>query len=340
VSARTPAPRAPRRPDPHAPDPHAPDPHALDRARLRVAAGIDPGDLTGLPDGAATTVRVATTVGAPLLAALDAAAASAEDRRRSERAVAVASAQGRAVSVGLLAAPLLLVPAMGRLFGVDLVAYHRTPVGTATGALGLGLLLLGAWLAWIAVDRIGRPPRPTAPARRPLRSVAAATAAALLFHPLVGVAVGAIVWWRSPPAAPTAVPQVADAADLTAVAVGGGLSTPAALRVAADELPALALPLRRLAFDLELGHLPTGAPPGVDRLADVLTTAAAVGAPVGPTLRRLASDVRADELARVLAAAERLPVQLTFPTALCLLPGVLLLIGAPIVRTALDAAGT
>ncbi len=66
----------------------------------------------------------------------------------------------------------------------------------------------------------------------------------------------------------------------------------------------------------------------------------AVGAPVGPALRRLAADVRADELARVLAAAERLPVRLTFPTALCLLPGTLLLIGAPIVSAGLGAVGT
>jgi hypothetical protein len=123
------------------------------------------------------------------------------------------------------------------------------------------------------------------------------------------------------------------------VAVGGGLPPSATLRAAADEVPQLATPLRRLALDLEHGHVPAPTVPGVDRLADVLTTADAVGAPVGPTLRRLAADVRADELARVLAAAERLPVQLTFPTALCLLPGVLFLVGAPIVASGLAAAG-
>jgi hypothetical protein len=51
-------------------------------------------------------------------------------------------------------------------------------------------------------------------------------------------------------------------------------------------------------------------------------------------------DLRADDLARVLAAAERLPAQLTFPTALCLLPATLLLVGAPIVHAGLAAAAT
>jgi hypothetical protein len=318
----------------------------LDLARLRVAAGADPGDLGHLDERTATLVRVATEAGAPLLPALDAAAAAAAATAESERAVTVASAQGRAVAGGLLLAPLLLVPVLGRLFDVDLLAYHRTPLGMATGGFALTLLVGGALLARRAVATVGRRPRNDTPGRRRSRAVAVAVVAAVVAHPVVGLLVLAALL-RVRGGTPTVDPVLADAAELTATAVGGGWSPPAALRLTAAELEAAhgtgagpAVALRRLAFDLEHGLAGGDHPPGVGRLADVLTTAAAVGAPVGPTLRRFAADVRSDELARVLAAAERLPVQLTFPTALCLLPGTLLLVGAPIVTAGLGTVGT
>lgn len=309
----------------------------LDRVRLRVAAGADPGDTSALGPRTATVIRVATTAGSPLLEALDAAAAAEDDVRRTDRAIQVASAQGRAVATGLLVAPLLLVPLGGRLFDVDLLAYHRTTVGMLTGAVALSLLAIGAVAAHRVVAAVGRPPHAgRAGPNRAMLALAAVLVGAVV-HPLAGVALlgGALV--RASRRGPVADPRVADAAELAATAVGGGLPAPAALRLAAAEIPALAEALRRLAFDLEHGTTPTDMPSGVDRLADVLTDAGRLGAPVGPTLRRLAADVRADELARVLAAAERLPVRLTFPTALCLLPGTLLLIGAPIVQTGLGS---
>jgi Flp pilus assembly protein TadB len=318
-----------------------PDPapgRELDRVRLRVAAGVDPGDLEVLGPRTATAVRVARDAGAPLIAALDAAAVAEEDARRAERAVAVTSAQGRAVSAGLLLAPLVLVPLGGRLFGVDLIAYHRTPVGAVTGTLGLLLLLVGAVAARRIVASVGAPPRPTAAATRWATAGPCALVAAVLIHPVAAPVVLVAVFARTRGRRAPVDPRVADAADLAATAVGGGVPPAAGLRMAADELPDLAPALRRLAFDLEHGALPAELPPGIDRLADVLTDADRLGAPVGPTLRRLAAEVRADELARVLAAAERLPVRLTFPTALCLLPGTLALIGAPILQAGLGSA--
>ncbi|MEX1177922.1 MAG: hypothetical protein WEB09_05635 [Nitriliruptor sp.] len=312
----------------------------LDLARLRIAAGADPGDLNELGERAATSLRVATEAGAPLLAAIDAAVAADEDARRAERAIGVASAQGRAVAGGLLFAPLLLVPVMSRLFGVDLVAYHRTPFGLVTGAVALGLLAAGGAIARRVVGSVGRPARITSVAHQRVRAGLIGGVVAVAVHPVVGAVTVAVLVLRVRPFPPPIDPALADAAELTATAVGGGWSPAGALRLAADELPSLALPLRRLAFDLEHDHAGEDHPPGVDRLADVLTTATAVGAPVGPTLRRLAADVRSDELARVLAASERLPVRLTFPTALCLLPGTLLLIGAPIVSAGLGVVGT
>ncbi|WP_052665450.1 type II secretion system F family protein [Nitriliruptor alkaliphilus] len=319
-----------------------PAPHGreLDRVRLRVAAGADPGDVAMLGERTATVVRVATEAGSPLLAALDAAADAEDDARRAQRAVAVASAQGRAVAIGLLVAPLLLVPFLGRLFGIDLVAYHRTPIGMVTGGLGLSLLLVGGLAARRVVAAVGAPARPPSAVGRRLLATVGASVAAVAIHPVAGLVLFGVALLRGRPRPAPPDPAVADAAELAATAVGGGLPPAAALRLAADELPALAAPLRRLAFDLEHGDTSADLPPGVDRLADVLTDADRLGAPVGPTLRRLAADVRADELTRVLAAAERLPVRLTFPTALCLLPGTLLLVGAPIVQVGLGVVST
>lgn len=314
----------------------------LDQLRLRVAAGapVSDADTDRLPAEVATVVRVASHVGAPLLDALDAAGSADDDRRRAVRAVEVASAQGRAVANALGAAPFVLVPLLGPAFGVDLVAYHRTPVGVATGTLGVILVVLGTVLARRAVARVGRPPRSGrggGARARLVIAVAVVVTAGTVVGPIAGVvAAGGAVWWlRRPPPPPVVDPAVADVAELVAVAVAGGASPAAALRTAACEVDHLARDLRRLAASLDLGHAPDGAAPGVDRLGDTLVTADALGAPVGPTVRRLAADLRAEELSRVLAQAERLPVQLAVPTTLLLLPGLLVLAGAPVLVTGL-----
>jgi tight adherence protein C len=85
---------------------------------------------------------------------------------------------------------------------------------------------------------------------------------------------------------------------------------------------------------------PRGAPEALRRIDDVIDIAATLGAPAAPTLRRLARDLRAAELTRVLAAAERLPAQLALPTTLLLLPATLLLVGAPLVAAGLAAVLT
>lgn len=128
-----------------------------------------------------------------------------------------------------------------------------------------------------------------------------------------------------------------EVADLLATAVTGGYGTAAALRIVADVVPDHAATLRRAALAIDLGddpHLPRG----FDRVATALRTSARWGAPVGPPLRRIAADLRADDLARALAAAERLPALLAFPTALCLLPSCVLLVGAPLIAEGVRAA--
>ncbi|MFA9444141.1 type II secretion system F family protein [Egicoccus sp. AB-alg6-2] len=311
---------------------------ALDVLRLRAAAGLPPRTTHHLSPRARRGLAVAEAVGAPLLPALDAAAAAEEDARAARRAVAVASAQTKAVAAGLLVAPFVLVPLLGGVFGADLAGFYATRPGRFVGAIGLALLGLGGAAVVALLRRIGAPPRPPAgPAVHRARSACFGLLAAAVTHPLVGVVVAVVVLVRGGSGGTTAPPGVDEAADLTATALMGGVGPGEALRMCADQLPAHAVELRSLALELELG---LAARPGgpLARLDAVLRAAADVGAPAAPALRRLAGELRADERARVLAAAERLPAQLTFPTALALLPATLLLVGAPIVQVGLRQA--
>jgi Flp pilus assembly protein TadB len=133
--------------------------------------------------------------------------------------------------------------------------------------------------------------------------------------------------------------ELEEVAELVALALSAGAGTTAALRAVAEAVPSQSVRLRRMALDLDLGierDARAGEPDALVRIRDVITTASALGAPAAPTLRRLARDLRAGELARVMAASERLPAQLTVPTTLLLLPATLLLVGAPLVVSGLS----
>ncbi|MFO7778184.1 MAG: type II secretion system F family protein [Nitriliruptoraceae bacterium] len=334
---------------------------ALDELRLLVAAGSPVTDLERLPDRCRRAVALAQEVGAPLLEAVEAAQDARDDVRRGERAVAVASAQTRTVAGGLLIAPFLLVPGLARLVGADLVGFYTSAFGLLVLAVGTGLLAFGAVVVVVLVRRVGQARQRTRH-HDPL-ALAVAGAAGLVAYRLFGVALALPaallvehLWSSRRPPAPVTV-GVDEVADLVATALAAGVSGPEALRLAADALPQHAARLRRLAFGLELGigrdtfaAEPVSARPprpradagGADplqRLVSLLAAAERTGAAVAPSVRHLAREFRADDLARVLTAAERLPAQLTFPTALCLLPATVLLIGAPIVHTGLSAAG-
>jgi pilus assembly protein TadC len=283
-----------------------------DRVRLHLEAGVPLGPELRLTPRVQRAVSVAQLVGSPLLVAIEAAASAEEDASRAVRAVAVATAQSRTVAMGLVFAPVLLVPAIGRLAGADVVGFYLTPGGRSILAAGLVLLAAGALLARGLVARVGRPHADAA---------------------------------------------LEEAVELTATAIAGGSGTASALRTVAAVLPAQGQRLRRLALDLDLGtatleptppaaSAPAPAvldriravrvePEALARLRSVIVTAAHVGAPSAGALTRLARDLRAAELARVLAAAERLPAQLTFPTTLLLLPATVLLIAAPLLDAGL-----
>lgn len=315
--------------------------------RLRIAAGLDPGDDRELSPRLRRLVAVARQVGAPIAKAIDAGLVAEEDQRRAERAIEVASSQTRVVAGGLLGAPLILVPGLGRLLDADLVGFYGSALGVMVLIAGVGLLGVGALIIAVLLQRVRR--RPT-PSNGRASGVAGAVLAGLfawwIIGPAIALPAAVVTWAASRRGQPTVEPvDIEEAVELIATALGGGASPAHALRVAAEQLPEVAVELRRLAFDIEVGATPepddarAGAT-SIERLSAVLATANDLGAPVAPTLRRFAAELRADELARVLAAAERLPAQLTFPTALCLLPGTVLLVGAPIVHAGLAAVGT
>jgi len=268
---------------------------ATDQVRLQLLAGAPLGALDGLPPRVRRGVGVARMLGSPLLPAVDAAVEAEDDDARAVRAVAVSTAQARTVARGLTLAPLVLVPFVGRLAGVDTVAFYVAGTGRVVLLVGLLLIAAGSALARLLIVRAARP---------------------------------------SPDV------ELEEVAELVAAALAGGSGTAEALRVVAGVLPRQAFRLRQLALDLDLGiRRPPGArePDALTRIRDVLVAAAELGAPAAPTLRRLARDLRGAELARVMAAAERLPAQLTVPTTLLLLPATLLLVGAPLVASGFSA---
>jgi len=265
-----------------------------DRARLHLLAGAALSSDLRLSPRVRRAVTVATEIGAPLLPAVDAAAEAEDDEARAVRAVTVSTAQARTVARGLTIAPLLLVPLIGRLAGVDVVAFYSGGIGRVLLFVGLALLAAGGSLARLIIVRAGRRDRDA---------------------------------------------DLEEVAELVAAALTGGSGSAEALRAVAGVVPRHARRLRQLALDLDLGirrSRASGEPEAIVRFREVLTTAGEVGAPAAPTLRHLARDLRAIELARLMAAAERLPAQLTVPTTLLLLPVTLLLVGAPLVASGLS----
>jgi Flp pilus assembly protein TadB len=126
--------------------------------------------------------------------------------------------------------------------------------------------------------------------------------------------------------------------DLLAVAVGAGCTPYAALDVAATWCP----PRLRVALDevtraCSLGESFHGAlrtaaqrTPALAPVTDALDAAARLGAPIAPTLARLASDTRADLRRAAEARARTVPVRLLFPLVFLVLPAFGLLTVAPV----------
>lgn len=137
-----------------------------------------------------------------------------------------------------------------------------------------------------------------------------------------------------------------DLVDLLSLAVGAGLSVPAALPVVAPVAPASLRSDLRAAVDAVAGGRPSdeavatlgahwGAPgrPLVHALADHLR----YGTPVLPALERVAAESRTRRRRAAETRARKLPVLLLFPLVLCTLPAFGLLTVAPLVAGTFDS---
>ncbi len=128
------------------------------------------------------------------------------------------------------------------------------------------------------------------------------------------------------------------AIDLCSVAVGAGYTPYAAIEVAASWCPpnaarVLASVPRQCrlgaSFDATLRELAQSMPP-VAPLADAIGSAARLGAPIAPTLARLASETRAELRRAAEQRARTVPIRLLFPLVFLVLPAFGLLTIAPV----------
>ena len=119
------------------------------------------------------------------------------------------------------------------------------------------------------------------------------------------------------------------------VALSAGLSVAAALDFAADEVGAVAAgevrSVLRNARHQGLAVALAGAGGTADRLFAVLARAQLTGASAVKAVASFVDEERRDRRARAVEAAQRLPVKLTVPLALLILPGFVLLTFGPTV---------
>jgi len=128
------------------------------------------------------------------------------------------------------------------------------------------------------------------------------------------------------------------AVDLLGVAVGAGCTPYAAVEVAAQWCP----PAVAGAFDEILQHCALGASfddslhdaarraPALAPVANALSASTRLGVPIGPSLARVADELRADLRRSAEQRARTVPVRLLFPLVFLVLPAFALLTVAPV----------
>jgi tight adherence protein C len=145
---------------------------------------------------------------------------------------------------------------------------------------------------------------------------------------------------RHPAVAPA---DLGDVVDLLALALGAGLSIPAAVDAVAQHVRGPAGDVfrdaaARLAAGDLLGDVMASLAERLGEparpLAAALAMAAHYGAPVVPSLERAALEIRVLERRRLESKARRLPVLLLFPLVLCCLPAFALLTVVPLLSHA------
>jgi tight adherence protein C len=239
--------------------------------------------------------------------------------RRPGRAVALLAALGR--RIGVLPAP------------EDLTAR----LAAAGGPLGLGAGDLMAVKAGAALaGALAVAPLVAAASARPARVAAVGAAAGGYLAP--------DLWLRRRAAARAQVAalELADVVDLLRVCVEAGLAPQRALGevgarhegLLARELGVVAAMMAvGVAREAALGRLLAALPlPAMATLVAAVERSARHGAPLGPALSAIALDARAEQARALAERAARAAPKIQLAVALLLVPAVMLLVGAAVLR--------
>lgn len=136
---------------------------------------------------------------------------------------------------------------------------------------------------------------------------------------------------------------VVDLCALLTLAVDGGMSLHGALRWSTSfsdsSLRPGLLQVLRSAGSLGLARALRGAEGPAGTLLRSLARPVDTGAALGPVLVGMRDRLEAEHLGEVEARLQRLPVRLVLPLALLMLPGLLLMIVAPVLINALSRLG-
>ena len=144
-----------------------------------------------------------------------------------------------------------------------------------------------------------------------------------------------------------------DSLDLMVMCLESGLTFERSLLTVAEELavidPNLAAEFRQIEAELRLGanrrtvlqefHDRTEVE-GLKSLATTLIQSERYGTPLTQSMKNIAQAERIQRAARIAAQAERLPVLMTLPMLLFVVPGTMLLIAGPAFLTAIKALGS
>jgi Flp pilus assembly protein TadB len=296
-------------------------------------------------------LAVAERTGAGAVAAVEQVLRAAEEAAAVARALRTRTAQARGTALVLAALPLVL---WGLLVLLDpaVLRFYRSPVGIGTAVGAVALMAASRSVVRRVIAAVERAPADAdplrgAPAPRdPRRALALALPVAAVLGVgagpvvgLLGAGAGAVLGLRR---RATAAPDLRgggtpEVAELLAVAVDAGLPPVAAVAEVAElgppaARPALATAARRQRAGWAVDEAFAGS--GLEPLGAVLAAAGRWGAPVGPALRRLAAEGRADRRAAGDAAAERAQLVLVFPTTLLTLPAFVLAVVPPVLWTA------
>jgi tight adherence protein C len=218
------------------------------------------------------------------------------------------------------------------------------------------LVPLGARMRRGATSVVGRPTvdGPAAGDAALGAALVVAVLLSLVLGPVTGVLAGAAVVVtervgrararrRRTRAIEEALPE---ALDLLLLGVDAGLNVRLALERVVDAITGpLAVELRWVVDRTGAGASLAGsldaldAGPGVAALGSALAACLRDGVPAGPTLDRLAADVRAAWRQRGEEAARRLPVKLLFPLVFCTLPALGLVVVVPVLVRSVPALG-